>query len=376
MKCCDKCFADRALIRFVQKRGLVKKNRCRYCREAGGKYVDVGLLEKKFAGIIVEDYVSHVNLSQGGSVDAFEGDYLSNLIQKDFNAFSISGGEKREELLNAILTSRGTSTTIQHKKYDYYFRKSDDAGEFSFEEYSSQIWQNLKEAINKYGHGLSLLRRRGKITKAVAQDYDELLTNLAGVSRSFRKAETFYRARVGKFDLVQELQSPPPEKVRASRCNLQGQPVLYLADSEVTAISEVRPAKHDVVTICAFKAEKELKVCDFMMRKTSPFKNLSKYRIESEWVKFTRVLGKELARPIRPSDEASKYLATQALCGMIFEAEYDGIKYPSAQTDGGKNYVLFNAGAAQPIPGTLKNIVIKNIRYQLKSKKSQFNSIS
>lgn len=369
MECCEKCFIEPALVKYIKANGHVKKSICAYCGRFDGKAIYLGDIESQFSDIVAEEYVRHEDLAGSRMINPLDGEYLSDLFQDDFEVFSDGAEEKKEELLDAILKSNlDMSDPPSHSMNDFYFRKNEDWGEFSLEEYSSDMWRTLKDAIKKHGHGLPLLVEREKVSDDVSHSYKEMLEHLSGVHKTLAKDKILYRARIGKHNTVEDLQAPPPEKVRASRCNLQGQPVLYLADSAKTAISEVRPAKFDVVTLGTFSAKKELKVCDFTLRETSPFQDFAKYKLERDWIKFSGILGKELGRPIRPSDEASAYLATQVLCGMIFKAGYDGIRYPSAQHDEGKNYVFFDVEAVKPAATGLQYVTVKNVDYECKDK--------
>jgi len=77
---------------------------------------------------------------------------------------------------------------------------------------------------------------------------------------------TFSRARLGfKLDENEErlpwdgteIGAPPADKASAGRANAAGQVVLYVADEEKTAVSEVRPA----LGFCVSSSKSDIEAC-------------------------------------------------------------------------------------------------------------------
>jgi len=67
-----------------------------------------------------------------------------------------------------------------------------------------------------------------------------------------------------------------------------------------------------------------------------------------ERVAFLRSLGQRMTRPVMPDDEAFDYLATQAIADFLAtenKPSLDGIIFGSAQSNDGRNVVLFHKAA-------------------------------
>ena len=88
MECCEKCFDESSLIDFIQKNGHKKESDCQFCEGIDGKAIYLSKLKEKFLNIVAEEYVLYDELTQYRHVDGSDGEYLSNLIQEDFEVFS------------------------------------------------------------------------------------------------------------------------------------------------------------------------------------------------------------------------------------------------------------------------------------------------
>ena len=133
--------------------------------------------------------------------------------------------------------------------------------------------------------------------------------------------------------------------------NAQGIAVFYGATHALVAIAEVRPPVGTDVVVARFSICRPLRLLDLTALEHvqdggSIFDPTLKQRLER--AAFLRTLGVRMARPVMPDDEAFEYLPTQAVAdflGTMNEPRLDGIIYPSAQTDEGRNVVLFHHAA-------------------------------
>jgi RES domain-containing protein len=147
------------------------------------------------------------------------------------------------------------------------------------------------------------------------------------------------------------LGSPPPRAARAGRMNAQGIAVFYGATNTLVAIAEVRPPVGSQVVVAKFSISRPLRLLDLTALEAahdggSIFDPTLKRRLER--AAFLRTLGGRMARPVMPDDEAFEYLPTQAVAdflGTMNEPRLDGIIFPSAQTEEGRNVVLFHHAA-------------------------------
>lgn len=148
-----------------------------------------------------------------------------------------------------------------------------------------------------------------------------------------------------------DLGSPPARHARAGRMNAGGISVFYGATDAGVAIAEVRPPVGSTVAVAKFSIIKLLRLLDLTALENvsdggSIFDTSLKQRLER--VAFLRSLCQRMTRPVMPDDEAFDYLATQAVADFLAtenEPPLDGIIFPSAQSKGGRNVVLFHKAA-------------------------------
>lgn len=148
-----------------------------------------------------------------------------------------------------------------------------------------------------------------------------------------------------------ELGSPPANLASAGRMNARGISVFYGADEAQVAIAEVRPPVGSKVAVARFNIIRRLRLLDLtalpkIHESGSIFDPLFSERLDR--ADFLRSLGKRMTRPVMPNDEALDYLATQATADFLAienDPVLDGIIFPSAQVENGRNVVLFHKAA-------------------------------
>lgn len=159
----------------------------------------------------------------------------------------------------------------------------------------------------------------------------------------------FYRARLHDLSLrhraptAEELGAPPSEMAKGGRANAAGISVLYTAESEKTAISEIRPHIGSMVAVGRCIARQPLNVFDLAttqrVRGLDPF--ATDFHSHERDAKFLSILNEEFARPLALHVPDQEYAPTQIVAELIANQGYDGIKYGSAMAQGGFNYVFF-----------------------------------
>lgn len=168
---------------------------------------------------------------------------------------------------------------------------------------------------------------------------------------------------------------PVPDKTREGRANSSGIPVLYLASTRDTAISEIRPWIGSEVSVAQFRVTRHLKAID-----------LTQGHGKSSWGVLTwkQLLGedevdaetKELAvwtdidnafsRPVTLSDGRENYIPTRILAELFQEAGFDAMLYRSHFAPEGKdgyNIAIFELADAQICncaPYRVDNIHVKS----------------
>lgn len=157
------------------------------------------------------------------------------------------------------------------------------------------------------------------------------------------------RVRPGKHPhSVLELGPPPKEKASAGRMNPAGIPYLYLAYDEKTALAETRSKKGDQVTVSQWSPARDLHVIDLSCFPRCP-SVFSDKRREHDLVQFLYKFTDEISKPVaHDGSEHIEYVPTQVVSEYFAQAfkhaknkRVDGLIYPSAVAQGGRNLVLF-----------------------------------
>jgi len=167
----------------------------------------------------------------------------------------------------------------------------------------------------------------------------------------------YYRARPG-FVKIEDgrlephsgegIGAPPPECAKAGRANPEGKVVMYCADQETTAVSEIRPALGEYVSVAEVRANRELKILDLATKPEwpNPFTDQA-VNYEVEFAALLAAFAEELEKPLRHLDDPIDYIPSQKLTDLIERTGVDGIRYPSAMSPGGTNVVLFDPKVAE-----------------------------
>ena len=166
-----------------------------------------------------------------------------------------------------------------------------------------------------------------------------------------------------------DLSAPPREKVLPGRANAKGQPVLYCADEESTAVAEVRPPKGSYVSVGTLRLNREARILD--LAKEHP--GINPFLTESlGWqVQIQSLLNgfaEEMSRPLERDDDETHYLPCQRLADFIRNARFDGIRYPSAVSAEGSNVVLFDSTIADVVESRLIRVTTLSLEYEVEER--------
>lgn len=170
------------------------------------------------------------------------------------------------------------------------------------------------------------------------------------------KGRILYRARVIKNDEISfkngfkydktfgthgfdEMNSrePPLFLSPAGRINITGQSFFYAAETEGTAIEEVRPTPNQIISLAKFELLRDLSIVDFATDQEFPIQLRNKYNMSPGHF-FTAIM---LSFSTPPEDEWD-YQVTQYIGDHIRKTGFDGICYMSQFTRK-KNYAIFNS---------------------------------
>jgi len=117
----------------------------------------------------------------------------------------------------------------------------------------------------------------------------------------------------------------------ASRLNCDGEPVLYCAEAERTAVAEVRPGKGYLCTTCELALTDDIRVLDL----AAPIQDLNPFTCsELSWKldvqRIGRNLGPLIAQPMSRGEDKLLYGRTQ-LVGLVVRAMgLKGVRFSSS----------------------------------------------
>lgn len=145
-----------------------------------------------------------------------------------------------------------------------------------------------------------------------------------------------------------ELGAPPSSCAKAGRMNPAGVPYLYLAFDEVTALKETRVSHDQEVTVSQWVPLRDLRVIDLSHGPVIP-SIFSDKKSEHELAQFLYAFKAEISMPVaHDGSEHVEYVPTQVVSEYFAQAfslgankQVDGVIYPSAVAQSGKNLVVF-----------------------------------
>lgn len=306
--CCSSCFFDLWLREYVARQATS----IGVCGDCGA--LDVSMVECASLKPLFEDVIEVYLPSEAGKP-------LAQLLQDDWLLFA-GTPEQMNSLLHSII------------------------GEAASKTYEPKIVPGAETAVIGWSALREELKHKNRFFPENAPNRDEFTFLVNNLARS-EVPNPLFRARVikgGRCYTASEMGAPPADLVGDGRANPTGIPYLYLAGDINTAISEVRPAKHDKVAVAEFSIATPLRLIDL----SNPRMTISPFSVPVEAVveirgslDFLAMLGEELSTPTLPHRHSTDYLASQYLCELIKSIGYDGVMYKSAQT-GGANVTLFD----------------------------------
>lgn len=167
--------------------------------------------------------------------------------------------------------------------------------------------------------------------------------------RKLSASTVFHRVRAGVHPhTFSGLGPPPAEKVPGQRMNPAGIAYLYLALDEETALAETRAKPQAQVTVSEWSPSRDLHVIDLSYCPRCP-SVFSERKREHDMVQFLYKFRDEISKPVaHDGSEHIEYVPTQVVSEYFAQAfkhaknkRVDGLIYPSAVAQGGKNLVLF-----------------------------------
>ena len=163
---------------------------------------------------------------------------------------------------------------------------------------------------------------------------------------------------------------PSSAAAREGRANPAGIPVLYVATSKQTAISEVRPWIGSDISLARLRVTRDLTAIDLSvlhgelsMRNLTWGQLLGNAQIDAETKKrgvWTSV-DNAFSQPVTLEDTTGAYVPTQVLSELFRDAGYDAVIYGSHFGDG-HNIAIFDVEDAEVVdcrPCSVSRIVVE-----------------
>lgn len=151
---------------------------------------------------------------------------------------------------------------------------------------------------------------------------------------------------------------PLMSRAKEGRVNPAGIPVLYLASTKQTVISEVRPWVGSEISVAQFKILRDLNAVNLsrghgqmsidhltLAQLTGEETPNAETKEKAVWIDIDNAF----SRPITRRNDAAAYVPTQILAEFFGDAGYDAIIYRSQFGEKGYNVVLFNVQDAEAI---------------------------
>ena len=246
-------------------------------------------------------------------------------------------------------------------------------------------------SVVSYGKFAKRVRRGRRFVwgKEVQAFLDTVRETLKDRDEPISKGTVFFRAQqdveyredvdengnewpTGPYAFGAERMKPLEDRAKEGRANPAGIPVLYLATTEQTAISEVRPWIGSEISVAQFKVLRDLKALDLSRghgefwighltheQMSDPAKIDAKAKEKAVWIEIDNAF----SRPVRRSDDSADYAPTQILAELFQDAGYDAIVYRSQFGEMGYNIALFNVEDAKPITAVPCRVTKINIEF-------------
>jgi hypothetical protein len=331
MYCCINCFKDAQIKAIIE--GYKSIDNCDFCGEKNAYVYQIGTdtaISEPFDGLL-DVYSAVASLPDTFPKD--NTDLIKNILYNKWNIFNVE-----PDRIYRLITS------ICHEKYGERPELFDTP--VGIAKSQDQNYLEEKAIIKNYSWAdfvVSIKQKNRFHTDHMNKGVLDLFIEY--VLKTYKIGDKFYRARIcpskNGFS-IDEMGAPPPHLATAGRVNPEGISVLYLADTEKTALHEVRAGVHDYVTIGCFELLKDMGIINLAdMDKISPFTEID-YTQHAVNKEHLRMISQEVAKPLRRQDSPLDYLPTQYISDFIKSKGYDGIKYISTMCPDGVNLAIFD----------------------------------
>jgi RES domain-containing protein len=342
-RCCVSCFHHPFVGDFIRAESR-ETGECDYCGSRPRRLISIRGLAQYFHNLV------------GMYDQSDDGDTLISSIQDGWHIFS--------DKLHEAGESRRLLEDILNSDWD------DDSGEPPIDAFDTYRSREVLPEVESWEAFCDAVKEEPE----AEPDFGEYFEEQLGVAEKTVPAETImYRARSGWDTDDQErrlpfrgvdIGAPPPDKAAPGRANRAGRVVLYSAESEQTAVAEVRPARGYWVSVCRLRTRNELRILDLVdgIPMLHPFTDET-LAWSVEFSDLLQSFADALSTPLARSDDIAEYLPSQKLCEYAERLRYAGVRYPSAIEEKGVNLVLFDPSVTEILDSTLVEVTSMKLSY-------------
>jgi hypothetical protein len=284
--------------------------------------------------------------------ESAEGGYQGTVYDTDELFDYLCGGvpSSNESVIEEILESIGDQIWCKRR---YFSLDRNQELEIGWEEFCGLVKHHTRfmffssPQINEESHFREGIHPSEMLDQLGSIVMELELTKLLPVGTTFVRARCHEKGLA--FSAASDLGPPPHANTLANRMSPAGIPMFYGAIDEPTALAETRSPGDEAASIGVFETLLELKVLDLTDPPDMPsvFDEARSYMIPS--LEFLEEFVDDIAKPIQKDGrEHTEYVPTQIVT-EYFRHKYrgsdnngvQGILYPSAKLEGGRNCVLF-----------------------------------
>lgn len=346
--CCVNCFNDKTLKDYITDKNELGD--CDFCDSQNVYCIEPSELEELFLPLVLL-YDTIENFMPMEDLKKWDGQFIWEKLNEDWDTFAIYDYDKQQELMEAIFSRRDDPREggFQHlhscvEMHGDYWGDEDEVSDKLEKEWDS--FCNEIKFNNRYFP-----------TKEIDT---ELLGELLSFFTNIIEADSIlFRSRLSEQGFLldcSEMGKPRIEQSQHGRANPKGIPYLYLSSDANTAIAEIKPFSGDKITIGEFLVKEHVRIVDLRNpRIDDPFRFGENLEFMCTYVKFIRRLGLELSKTVSPKEAELEYIPLQYLCEFIKKMGFDGVIYKSSVAEG-YNIAIFNDSKLQCIKTTLHQV--------------------
>jgi hypothetical protein len=339
--CCEECF-EHPWLRMTARENRIQLGCCFYCGTQGW-LAPVRVLHAGFSNLLSE-YIP-AEAANGGRDSYFPSEPPLRAIQRDWKLFSQQFISKASTcFLPAVFRDQPAPTRLGSFTVPVVaFHRN--AMSTAYDKWLA-FWVVDDRLLSEWDS-----RRPSPDVQAAETFIDRAAEHLQPFVRSLPSGKKLWRARAGYLGVSNwdcrpfrpdQMGSHPEHP--ASRLNHTGEAVLYCAEDEKTAVSEIRPGKGYICTTCELTLTKKIQALDLA---SSP-EDINPFTcINLSWKLDLRRIGRNLSaligEPTSRGEDKALYRKTQLLGQIVRTMQLKGVRFSSSlNSPTGVNLALFD----------------------------------